>query len=151
PRRPAPVREHPAWPRRRRQPVDQPAPRPPRRRARAAGAGRERHQRDPDAQPVPGVGSLHGARASRGCCMNAKVGADGMGEVVEVALERELAGVVANEAALIDAARWEEWLDLWSDGARHRLVREGGGWKIREKRVDLLNASRPLPAIQLFV
>jgi 3-phenylpropionate/cinnamic acid dioxygenase small subunit len=34
--------------------------------------------------------------------------------------------------------------------ARHRLVRTDAGWKIREKRVDLLNASRPLPAIQLF-
>ena len=34
--------------------------------------------------------------------------------------------------------------------ARHRLVRTAAGWKIREKRVDLLNASRPLPAIQLF-
>jgi len=35
--------------------------------------------------------------------------------------------------------------------ARHRLVRTAGGWKIREKRVDLLGASRPLPAVQLFV
>ena len=34
--------------------------------------------------------------------------------------------------------------------ARHRLVHHQGGWKIREKRVDLLNASRPLPAIQLL-
>jgi 3-phenylpropionate/cinnamic acid dioxygenase small subunit len=34
--------------------------------------------------------------------------------------------------------------------ARHRLVRGAAGWKIREKRVDLLNASRPLPAIQLL-
>ena len=34
---------------------------------------------------------------------------------------------------------------------RHRLVRDRSGWKIREKRVDLLNASRPLPAIQLFI
>ena len=35
--------------------------------------------------------------------------------------------------------------------ARHRLVRTAGGWKIREKRVDLLGAERPLPAVQLFV
>jgi 3-phenylpropionate/cinnamic acid dioxygenase small subunit len=34
--------------------------------------------------------------------------------------------------------------------ARHRLVRHATGWRIREKRVDLLNASRPLPAIQLL-
>ena len=35
--------------------------------------------------------------------------------------------------------------------ARHRLVRLASGWKIREKRVDLLGAERPLPAVQLFV
>jgi 3-phenylpropionate/cinnamic acid dioxygenase small subunit len=40
---------------------------------------------------------------------------------------------------------------LLAGRARHRLVRIEAGWKIREKRVDLLNASRPLPAIQLFV
>jgi 3-phenylpropionate/cinnamic acid dioxygenase small subunit len=34
---------------------------------------------------------------------------------------------------------------------RHLLAREGGAWKIREKRVDLLNPERPLPAIQLFI
>lgn len=35
--------------------------------------------------------------------------------------------------------------------ARHRFVRTVAGWRIREKRVDLLDASRPLPALQLFV
>jgi 3-phenylpropionate/cinnamic acid dioxygenase small subunit len=35
--------------------------------------------------------------------------------------------------------------------ARHRLVRTAAGWRIREKRVDLLDAARPLPALQLFV
>jgi hypothetical protein len=35
--------------------------------------------------------------------------------------------------------------------ARHRLVSTAAGWRIREKRVDLLDASRPLPALQLFV
>jgi 3-phenylpropionate/cinnamic acid dioxygenase small subunit len=34
---------------------------------------------------------------------------------------------------------------------RHHLARIGGAWKIREKRVDLLNPERPLPAIQLFI
>ena len=34
---------------------------------------------------------------------------------------------------------------------RHVLVRIDGAWKIREKRVDLLNPERPLPAIQLFI
>lgn len=169
--------------------------------------------------------------------MNAALGA---GSAVDAALERELAGTVAAEAALLDAGRWDEWLALWTDdarywiplagaaqpdeergqsladedrlllslrverlkhprahslkprvacqhvlqpsrveraagdeawlrtpfvyveaqgphqilltgSARHRLVRAGSGWKIREKRVDLLNAARPLPAIQLFV
>jgi 3-phenylpropionate/cinnamic acid dioxygenase small subunit len=34
---------------------------------------------------------------------------------------------------------------------RHRLSRVDGAWKIREKRVDLLDPERPLPAIQLFI
>jgi 3-phenylpropionate/cinnamic acid dioxygenase small subunit len=34
---------------------------------------------------------------------------------------------------------------------RHLLARRDGGWKIREKRVDLLDPERPLPAIQLFI
>jgi 3-phenylpropionate/cinnamic acid dioxygenase small subunit len=32
----------------------------------------------------------------------------------------------------------------------HRLVRAGEGWRIRLKRVDLLDAQAALPAIQLF-
>jgi len=32
----------------------------------------------------------------------------------------------------------------------HRLVKVGGAWRIRLKRVDLLDAGAPLPAIQLF-
>ena len=34
---------------------------------------------------------------------------------------------------------------------RHWLVDVGGSWKIRLKRVDLLDADRPLPAVQLFI
>jgi 3-phenylpropionate/cinnamic acid dioxygenase small subunit len=33
---------------------------------------------------------------------------------------------------------------------RHRIVRRGERWLIELKRVDLLNADAPLPAIQLF-
>ena len=32
----------------------------------------------------------------------------------------------------------------------HRLAKVGGAWRIRLKRVDLLDAGAPLPAIQLF-
>ncbi|QNK65617.1 aromatic-ring-hydroxylating dioxygenase subunit beta [Variovorax sp. PAMC26660] len=38
-----------------------------------------------------------------------------------------------------------------SGTARHRLVRTPTGWSIRQKRIDLLNAARALPAIQLFI
>jgi len=34
---------------------------------------------------------------------------------------------------------------------RHMLIAVSGTWKIRLKRVDLLDADRPLPAIQLFI
>lgn len=40
---------------------------------------------------------------------------------------------------------------LLTGTARHHLVRTPTGWAIREKRIDLLNAARALPAIQLFI
>lgn len=39
---------------------------------------------------------------------------------------------------------------LLAGAATHRLVRAGDAWRIRLKRVDLLDAGEPLPAIQLF-
>ena len=47
-------------------------------------------------------------------------------------------------------ARGEEQVML-AGTYRHRLVRDAAGWSIRQKRVDLLNAPRALPAIQLFI
>ncbi len=47
-------------------------------------------------------------------------------------------------------ARGEE--DLMLAGTyRHLLSRIDGAWKIRQKRIDLLDSERPLPAIQLFI
>lgn len=40
---------------------------------------------------------------------------------------------------------------LLAGTCRHQLVRRASGWAIRLKRVDLLNAARPLPAVQLFI
>jgi 3-phenylpropionate/cinnamic acid dioxygenase small subunit len=40
---------------------------------------------------------------------------------------------------------------LLTGSYRHTLVRIDGCWRIRLKRVDLLDAERPLPSIQLFV
>jgi 3-phenylpropionate/cinnamic acid dioxygenase small subunit len=39
---------------------------------------------------------------------------------------------------------------LLAGSATHRLVRAGDAWRIRMKRVDLLDAGQPLPSIQLF-
>ena len=39
---------------------------------------------------------------------------------------------------------------LLAGTSTHRLVRVGDQWRIRCKRVDLLDAGAPLPAIQLF-
>ncbi|MGH8795683.1 MAG: aromatic-ring-hydroxylating dioxygenase subunit beta [Caldimonas sp.] len=47
-------------------------------------------------------------------------------------------------------ARGDEQITL-TGVCRHRLVQIDGAWKIREKRIDLLNAERPLPAVQLFI
>jgi 3-phenylpropionate/cinnamic acid dioxygenase small subunit len=40
---------------------------------------------------------------------------------------------------------------LLAGTCRHLLVRRGEGFLIRQKRIDLLNAGRALPAIQLFI
>jgi 3-phenylpropionate/cinnamic acid dioxygenase small subunit len=70
-------------------------------------------------------------------------------------LQRPRVVAAAGDAATLSTA----FLYIESQGAhdvtlagraRHRLVRREAGWRIREKRIDLLNASRPLPAIQLF-
>lgn len=47
-------------------------------------------------------------------------------------------------------ARGDEQLIL-AGSVRHRLARIDGAWKIRQKRVDLLNPERPLPMVQLFI
>ncbi|MBT2324429.1 aromatic-ring-hydroxylating dioxygenase subunit beta [Variovorax paradoxus] len=47
-------------------------------------------------------------------------------------------------------ARGEEQLML-AGTCRHLLVRTPAGFLIRQKRIDLLNAGRALPAIQLFI
>ena len=159
--------------------------------------------------------------------------------MLDAATERELCDFVVNEAALIDARRFDEWLALFADDGRywvplqgaaqqegaahnaladedrlllqlriarlkdprahsqhpasrcqhvlqtptvtldepercelrtpfvyiesrgerqlvlagtcsHRLAKVGGAWRIRLKRVDLLDAGAALPAIQLF-
>jgi 3-phenylpropionate/cinnamic acid dioxygenase small subunit len=46
-------------------------------------------------------------------------------------------------------SRGERQLTL-AGNARHRLVRRGALWLIELKRIDLLNADSPLPAIELF-
>ena len=47
-------------------------------------------------------------------------------------------------------ARGDEQVML-AGTCRHLLVREPRGFAIRQKRIDLLNAGRALPAIQLFI
>ena len=47
-------------------------------------------------------------------------------------------------------ARGEHELTL-AGTCRHLLARIDGAWKIREKRVDLLQPGRALPALQLFL
>lgn len=47
-------------------------------------------------------------------------------------------------------ARGDDQL-LLAGTCRHLLVRHGEGFLIRQKRIDLLNAGRALPAIQLFI
>jgi 3-phenylpropionate/cinnamic acid dioxygenase small subunit len=47
-------------------------------------------------------------------------------------------------------SRGEEQM-LLAGTCRHLLARHGDSFLIRQKRIDLLNAGRALPAIQLFI
>ncbi|MDM0018489.1 aromatic-ring-hydroxylating dioxygenase subunit beta [Variovorax saccharolyticus] len=68
-------------------------------------------------------------------------------------IEREDDGsgeVLLHTPFLYVESRGEQQL-LLAGSYRHRLVRTEAGWAIQQKRVDLLNAGRALPAIQLFI
>ena len=60
------------------------------------------------------------------------------------------AGLALATPFLYVEARGEEQV-LLAGTCRHLLVRHGEGFLIRQKRIDLLNAGRALPAIQLFI
>jgi 3-phenylpropionate/cinnamic acid dioxygenase small subunit len=47
-------------------------------------------------------------------------------------------------------ARGDEQL-VFTGVVRHHLVGERGAWRIREKRIDLLNCDAALPSVQLFM
>ena len=64
-------------------------------------------------------------------------------------LASDEAGCELRTPFLYIEARGERQLQL-AGSATHRLVRAGDAWRIRLKRVDLLDAGAPLPAIQLF-
>jgi len=49
----------------------------------------------------------------------------------------------------VEARGEEQW--LLAGTCRHLLARHGESFLIRQKRIDLLNAGRALPAIQLFI
>ncbi|WP_077000720.1 aromatic-ring-hydroxylating dioxygenase subunit beta [Variovorax sp. KK3] len=67
------------------------------------------------------------------------------------ALEREDGDELALATPFIYIEARGDEQQMLAGTCRHRLVRHGGGWLIREKRIDLLNAGRALPAIQLFI
>jgi len=62
----------------------------------------------------------------------------------------EAAGICELRTPFVYAESRGERRLLLAGSVTHRLVRTGGDWRIRLKRVDLLDAGTPLPAIQLF-
>ena len=60
-----------------------------------------------DAQPVSRLGPLHDARRGGGVT------------APDASSERALAALVADEAMLLDAGRFDDWLALWHDEARY--------------------------------
>jgi 3-phenylpropionate/cinnamic acid dioxygenase small subunit len=65
-------------------------------------------------------------------------------------LERADAGRYALRTPFVYTETRGERRLVLTGSARHRLVRAGGDLRIEQKRVDLLEAGTPLPAIQLF-
>jgi 3-phenylpropionate/cinnamic acid dioxygenase small subunit len=66
-------------------------------------------------------------------------------------IERDDEGGLALSTPFIYVeARGDEQV-LLAGNCRHLLLRHGEGFLIRQKRIDLLNAERALPAIQLFI
>ncbi|MGF6351939.1 aromatic-ring-hydroxylating dioxygenase subunit beta [Variovorax sp. W2I14] len=69
-------------------------------------------------------------------------------------IEEETGGEVRLRTPFLYVEARGESQILLSGTARHHLVRSPStpsGWAIRQKRIDLLNAGRALPAIQLFI
>lgn len=66
-------------------------------------------------------------------------------------IEHESAGEVRLRTPFIYIEARGESQVLLAGTACHHLVRASRGWSIREKRIDLLDAARALPAIQLFI
>jgi hypothetical protein len=66
-------------------------------------------------------------------------------------IEHESAGEARLRTPFIYIEARGESQVLLTGAVRHHLVRTPAGWAIREKRIDLLDASRALPAIQLFI
>ena len=60
------------------------------------------------------------------------------------------AGLALSTPFIYVESRGEEQL-LLAGTCRHLLARHGDSFLIRQKRIDLLNAGRALPAIQLFI
>ena len=59
-------------------------------------------------------------------------------EPIDPALERELGAFVAAEAALLDAARYDEWLALYADDGRYWVPLQGARQAMRSEMVILL-------------
>ena len=52
-----------------------------------------------------------------------------------------------HEARLLDEAKFDDWLALFTGSAWHRLVQLDGAIRIAWKRVDLVNCDAPLDGI----
>lgn len=63
----------------------------------------------------------------------------------------DAAGEVSLSTPFIYVEARGEQQHLLAGTCRHLLLRTPSGWAIRQKRVDLLQAGRALPAIQLFI
>ena len=67
----------------------------------------------------------------------------------DLALERELADLVAHEAELIDAGRFDEWLALFTDDGRYWVPLEGARQADRHGHNSIADEDRLLLALRI--
>jgi len=68
---------------------------------------------------------------------------------IDRALERELGDLIAHEAALLDAGRFDDWLDLYTDDGRYWVPLQGARQADRHGHNSIADEDRLLLSLRI--